>query len=350
MSLTADPSTRPGTAPAPADLSFLRTVDRTMLHRSALSEVFLTDCRQRDAESYTAGAQIPPWHVHYGDHPFAGRLVDPLLLLECCRQAETYGAHACLDVGFGTRFVLLDWSMTLTGTGLAARRGPSELAIAVTTRNHRRISGSLRSVVYDMALFAEGRRFGQVHIGVAYLADEVYREVRGRHRQGTPPTSTTLATTGGPHWWAAGSPVAPALVGRANPANVLLLDPVTAGDGLTAQIRPAVDNPSMFDHAQDHLPGMVLTDAARQAGVLAIGDLHGIAPASLAMVGMRATFSAYAELDAPTLVRARPGADLPGPDGSRGVRWDVPVAFEQGGREIAEAVLGFAVVTDGCPR
>jgi 2-oxo-3-(phosphooxy)propyl 3-oxoalkanoate synthase len=333
-----------------ADLSFLRTVDRTMLHRSALSEVFLTDCRPVDAERYVAGAQIPPWHAYYGDHPAASRLVDPMLLLECCRQAETYGGHAYFGVGFGTKFVLLDWSMTLTGAGLPARPGPAELAIEVTTRGHRRVGGTLRGVTYEMAMHAGDDAVGQVRIGVAYLADDVYRELRGRHRLGTPPTSTALATAGAPRWWAAGSAVPPALVGRTNPANVLLLDPVTADDGLTARVRPAVDNPSMFDHAQDHLPGMVMTDAARQAAVLALGDLNGIAPAHLTMVGMRASFSTYAELDAPTTVHARPGVDVPGADGSRGVAWEVPVAFAQGGREIAEAVLRFAVVSDGGSR
>lgn len=329
-----------------ADLSYLRTVDRTMLHRSALSEVFLTDCRPVDAERYVAGAQIPPWHAYYGDHPTAGRLVDPMLLLECCRQAETYGGHAYFGVGFGTKFVLLDWSMTLAGAGLATRPGPAELAIAVTTRGHRRVGGTLRGVTYEMAMYAGDDPVGQVRIGVAYLADEVYRELRGRYRRDTPPTSTALAEPGASRWWAAGSPVPPALVGRTNPANVLLLDPVTTHDGLTARVRPAVDNPSMFDHAQDHLPGMVMTDAARQAAVLVLGDLHGIAPAHLAMVGMRASFSTYAELDAPTAVHAGPGVDIPRPDGARGMAWEVPVAFAQDGREIAEAVLRFAVLTE----
>ena len=333
-----------------AELSFLRTVDRTMLHRSALSEVFLTDCRPVDAERYVAGAQLPPWHAHYGDHPTADRLVDPMLLLECCRQAETYGGHAYFGVGFGTKFVLLDWSMTLTGAGLPTRPGPAELVIEVTTRGHRRVGGTLRGVTYEMAMHAGDDAVGQVHIGVAYLAEDVYRELRGRHRIGIPPTSTVLAGRGAPRWWADRSPVPPALVGRTNPANVLLLDPVVAGDGVTAAVRPAVDNPSMFDHAQDHLPGMVMTDAARQAAVLALGDLHGLAPAHLAMVGMRASFSTYAELDAPTTVHARGGTDVPGPDGARGTAWEVPVAFLQNGREIAEALLRFTVLTDGRSR
>lgn len=75
-------------------LNFTRTVDRSLIHRWALSEVFLTDARSVDESEYLAAAQLPPWHAYYSERFSRLGAPDPLLLLECARQAETYGGHA----------------------------------------------------------------------------------------------------------------------------------------------------------------------------------------------------------------------------------------------------------------
>ncbi|MFF7261151.1 AfsA-related hotdog domain-containing protein [Streptomyces sp. NPDC008159] len=49
----------------------------------------------------------------------------------------------------------------------------------------------------------------------------------------------------------------PGRVGRRRPGNVVLPDPVTEGRRDRARLRVAGGHPSLFDHAQDHVPGMV---------------------------------------------------------------------------------------------
>lgn len=314
-------------------LTFRRSVDRALLHRSALSEVFLTDCRAVDDHSYVAAAQLPPSHAFYTDHLHRSPLVDPMLLMECARQAETYGGHAVFGVPADTSFILRDWSLRVDDPAALARpAGPGEVTMVVRTRDHRRVAGSLRGLVYEIELRLQGRAACRVHISVGYLPGETYREVRQRRRGSVPPSSTSIPPR------PAGVPVAPHLVGRRDPDNVVLLDARTEGDELTARIRPAVDNPSLFDHAQDHLPGMVMIEAARQAGLLALNDLQGLSPSRWVMTGMRAGFTAYAELDADTLVRVRPRV----PAGRTGA-WELAAEFEQGSTVIAEAVLSMAM-------
>ncbi|MFD6909770.1 AfsA-related hotdog domain-containing protein [Streptomyces sp. NPDC060077] len=96
------------------ELEFVRSVDRRLLHRRALSEVFLTDTAAVDGQRFLAGAELPSSHAYFTDHP-GHTAVDPVLLLECARQAETYGAHRHLGVDDGTTFVLQSWSMRLPG-------------------------------------------------------------------------------------------------------------------------------------------------------------------------------------------------------------------------------------------
>jgi hypothetical protein len=322
-----------GPALAQAGLTFHRSVDRVLLHRSALSEVFLTDCRAVDDHTYLAAAQVPPSHAFYTDHLHRSPLVDPMLLMECARQAETYGGHAVLGVPAGTSFILRDWSLRVDDPAALTRPpGPAEVTMVVETRDHRRVGGALRGVVYDIGLSLEGEPVGRVHISVGYLSSETYQRLRVGRRGSVPPVSTSV------HPRPAGAPVAPHLVGRRDPGNVVLMDARTAGGELTARIRPAVDNPSLFDHAQDHLPGMVMVEAARQAGLLALNDLHGLSPYRWVLTGMRAEFSSYAELDAPAFVRVRPRVPAHHTD-----RLELTAEFEQDSTVIAEAVLTMAM-------
>lgn len=325
-------STLPVACPTAAPL-FHRTVDRALVHRTALSEVFLTDCRRTGCDSYVAAALIPSSHAYYGDALGGHGLADTLLLMECARQAETCGGHLVFGVEHGRRFVLLDWSLRLTPPGMALRPGEAaELVIVVDGQHVRRTGEQVHGLVFRMALSSGGTQVGEAHIRVGYLRDEAYELVRLRHREGPPPSSPMMPPAAG------GIPVAAHLVGRTDPANVVLLDAHTGDGALTARVRPAAEHPSLFDHAQDHLPGMLLLEAGRQAGLVALHDLLGVAPTAHVLTGVEMAFRSYAELDAPVLVRVRPRA------GSASAEHLLGVEFLQNGRVAAEGSLTFAPV------
>jgi 2-oxo-3-(phosphooxy)propyl 3-oxoalkanoate synthase len=83
------------------------------------------------------------------------------------------------------------------------------------------------------------------------------------------------------------------------------------------QLRVLTSSPWLFDHPVDHIPGMLLMEAARQCGNL---SAYG-SPTQL--VRMDAEFERYLDLDAPSWVEFTPGP-LPGlPDGEREVRVNV---------------------------
>ncbi|WRZ95672.1 hypothetical protein OHB54_45785 [Streptomyces sp. NBC_01007] len=82
----------------------------------------------------------------------------------------------------------------------------------------------------------------------------------------------------------------PALVGRTRPADVVL----TATSNPTRWLlTPDLNHPILFDHHNDHLPGMVLLEGARQAATA-----H-LAPHTLIPANASTTFIRYAELDRP---------------------------------------------------
>jgi hypothetical protein len=151
--------------------------------------------------------------------------------------------------------------------------------------------------------------------------------LRSRKHNGLPPSSDDLGPT-------SGTRIDPARVGRRRATDVVLLSVAAAdsGERITARLRVPTENPSLFDHAQDHVPAMVLMEAARQLATLATHEWGGAAPDRSTLVSMRASFAAYAELTEPIELIAAPGGD-----------GRIAVAFRQAGMEIAEAEIGMAV-------
>ncbi|MCW7946257.1 gamma-butyrolactone biosynthesis protein [Streptomyces hygroscopicus] len=308
-------------------LTYERTVPRGLVHRHALSEVFLTDAARVDDSRFVAAAQLPPLHAYYTDHTNPTAL-DPLLLLECCRQAETHAVHAHFGAPSGTKFVLQEWSMRLSGGAVAEAAGrPLPVTIDAATHDAQWVAGTLRGLGYRMRVAVSGRPVAEVTMRVKYVADHVYAKLRGR-AGGTAPTSESYRRA------ATDGLVEPAQVGRRRPENVVLLDPVVTEDAVTTRLRVAGGHPSLFDHPQDHVPGMVLMEAGRQAALLSVGGSAPDRAAEWAVTGLSASFGAYAELDEPLTVRAYRSEER---DTAAGA--SVRVGFEQGGRSVAEAAF-----------
>jgi hypothetical protein len=284
--------------PGSASLEFLRTVDRSQLHRWALSEVFLTDARQVGEDEYLAAAQLPPSHAYYSEHTSRLGSPDPLLLLECCRQAETYGGHEYAGASPSSKFLLRSWSMELPGLlTVPDLERPGELRIAVRTSNRRGSPGDVRRLTFGIDMKLAKRCLGFVSMDVGYIPAEVYDTVRlqGRGRPLVPFKDLPRETT---H-------IAPHLVGRSDPSNVVLASADVGSDNASATVRIPLDNRSMFDHGQDHLPGMVLMEAARQLCLLGVSDLWGASVSRTTVAGFDFSFTRYAELDVPTKVHIR---------------------------------------------
>lgn len=311
-------------------LTFLRTVDRSLLHRAALSEVFLTDSVGLDERRYLSAAQLPSSHAYYTDH-IGHRAVDPLLLLECCRQAETFGGHAHMGIDIDRKFILQSWSMRLPGLFSAIVDGrAAELTMSVQTDRPTATDVPVRALTYDISMSAAGGHVGEVRISVGYLSSAAYGGFRARRRGSRPPLSDEVCTVP--------STVGPTFVGRSDPANVLLADVAAGPEELMAVVRPVFENCSQFDHPQDHLPGMVLTEAALQACLLAGRQWYGAGAATHSVVAFDLAFSAFAELDRATTVTVRPLGWPTGGDRR------FAVSFHQDGATIVDGEMSTAAV------
>ena len=318
--------------PPPAALTYRRTVDRTVVHRRNLAEVFLTDLQAQPDGRFSVGAQLPVAHPYYADH-VAGHRLDPLLLLECCRQAETMGAHKVLGLPLDTKFVLMHWSMDLTERAPAEplAGSPAELAIDVFPHSPSLRGTEIRGMSYDMTMRIGPQVLGSTQLTVGYLPGTLYRAMRVRQRGDQPPSSDAFQAPVGVQLFP------PYSVGRTDLRNVVVADRSDVDGELTARLLPPTTHPSMFDHALDHVPGMVLMEAARQLAIAVTDEPRGRA-ARTVLTGLSATFHHHTELDAPVELRAR-AAGVPLPIGDHEPSQPVEVTVVQDGRPTADIAV-----------
>lgn len=299
-------------------LRYASSVDRTLVHRAAVAEVFVTDGHRTGERSVRVAAQLPPNHAYFGDHLTAPSAVDPLLLLEVARQAGIYGGHL---LGIPLSSVMLISASTLDITApdmLPPAARPTDLVVDNAFEVTRLHSRRPRSGRVHQELTVDGGAVATHVLEVLVMAHEHHDIVRSAVRSGPVPTTAGLADR--PHPEA----VPPGAVGRVHPANVVLAAVRRSTEEVTALVAPRFGNRALFDHTYDHLPGAVLTEAARQLALLVAGDPRR------RVRGLAARFPRFAELDAPLTAHA-PAA--PDPEGA------VPVVLRQAGTDVATVAV-----------
>jgi hypothetical protein len=270
-------------APDPATgLSWSRTVPRELVHRSSVAEVLLTDVRADRAGRFRAAACWPRSHATF---PADGSdRHSPLLVVETLRQLGIYLPLRWYGVPPTARMLIDDlYFAVLPDLEPRAAPGGTEITCAVeVTDPRRRSGGALAALRLAVAFRAGGRLFARAGGGARFLPDERYTAVRGARLGARQPPP------------APGDRPDPALLGVARAADVL----VAHRAGVLA-VEPAdPHHPFYFDHVSDHVPGMVLLEAARQGAAQTSGG------ALLRPVSGRMAAARFTEYDPPARMDA----------------------------------------------
>lgn len=257
-------------------LSTWQTVDRRQVHKSALSEVLVTDLHELESDLYAVALQWPRWHPFYRPRP--DQQPHPLLFVESLRQAGIYLTHQSLGVPLTQQFVF---------QAIEADYAPEELqqlpreaaTIVLALRTRPKVCGGGRSgtIRLDIEAWCNAQRLATATAKYRCLSAEAYARVRAHG----------LAE--------AASVQNPAFDSASRPG------PADPDGGEQSLLQVNYGNPVFFDHPVDHLPGMLLMDAALSAAGL------GNANAWPQLRHFQMTFSRYGELRLPTLVTTRGG-------------------------------------------
>ncbi|MFF1548873.1 ScbA/BarX family gamma-butyrolactone biosynthesis protein [Streptomyces sp. NPDC058291] len=258
------------------------TVPRELVHRAAVAEVMLTGWQRLSDTHFAMTAQWPRGHSFFTTADRTHH--DPLIAAETIRQIGALLAHAEFGVPIGHQFLLEELALTVHPEEIRVGGAPAALDLDVTCTEVRKRGTRLTGMTYETKVLREGRLAASGRISFSTIAPAVYRRLRPQRV--FDPGHRALALT---------APVAPSTVGRLSPTDVVLSP---TGEPDRWHLRMDTRHPVLFDHQVDHVPGMVLLEAARQAATAVLGR------PSILPLGLDCEFLKYAELDLPCLIDA----------------------------------------------
>ena len=235
-------------------LSWSRTVAREMVHRNSPAEVLLTDIRPRGGGGFEAAASWPRSHPTFPRD--GGNLHSPLILAETLRQLGIYIPLCYFRVSAAARMIITDLFFEIDpAEEPEARFGATDITCRVDTPSVRcDQSGAVTGLRLAVDFLLNGTVFAQAGGGVRVMDEQRYATVRGTASAPSPSTPMAGLTRPSPSELAVPSRH-DVLIGRLGEAT--LLGPADPR------------HPYFFDHPTDHVPGMVLLEAVRQAAVVA---------------------------------------------------------------------------------
>ncbi len=261
------------------------------VHKTDPAEVLLTGWGRTGEDSYTVTARWPRGHGFYTP---TGGLPDPLLVAETIRQTIPLLSHCAYDAPMNHRQSWSDFGYTLDGAAyasaaeLAAEDTEDAVELRITCTDVVRRGGRLCSMTMRVDILLAGVTVGMARTTFGNHSRAIYQRLRGAYADLERSIGQALAPA---------APIAAARVGRAYLHDVVLS---ATDDPNRMRLRVDLGHPVLFDHPVDHVPGMLMLEAARQAA------LAMAYPQTMLLVGIDCQFTRYGELDAPCWLQAEP--------------------------------------------
>uniref|UniRef100_UPI003FA3AAED ScbA/BarX family gamma-butyrolactone biosynthesis protein n=1 Tax=Streptomyces luteogriseus TaxID=68233 RepID=UPI003FA3AAED len=256
-------------------------VTKELAHRTTETDVFPARWTRISDTRFRFTAHWPAAHPFFG--PVDDRHQDPMIVGETLRQASMVLAHAEFGAPADTHFVMWDLTVRVDPSALLLADAAEPVEFDVVCSEVRRRGSGLHSMRTTMEFRRAGRLVADGTGSTGCTSPRVYRRLRAG-RLNALDTPVPLAPG-----------IAPRTAGRARAEDVVLAPTDRPG---VWHLRVDTDHPVLFPRPNDHVPGMVLFEAARQAATAASG-LHPFLPAT-----MTADFTRYAELHGPCRIEA----------------------------------------------
>ncbi|PNG17060.1 ScbA protein [Streptomyces cahuitamycinicus] len=234
-------------------------------------------------------AQWPAAHPFFG--PVDDRHQDPMIVGETLRQASMVLAHAEFGAPADTHFVMWDLTVRVDPTALLLAEASEPVEFDVVCSEIRRRGRGLRSMRTTMEFRRAGRFVARGTGSTGCTSPRAYRRLRAGRLNALDTPVPLLAG------------IAPQAAGRSRAEDVVLAPADRPG---VWNLRVDTGHPVLFPRPNDHVPGMVLFEAARQAATAASG-LRPFLPGTLT-----AEFAHYAELHSPCRIETEVFDERPG--------------------------------------
>jgi 2-oxo-3-(phosphooxy)propyl 3-oxoalkanoate synthase len=304
-----------------------RTISRELVHRAAISEVFVTSLTRRRDDQFVTTAQLPRSHAFFGDHTGAlENTYDPMMVMEAARQSGMAVVHEHFDVPFTMAFLLRTFNgRAIDGRAWDVEAKPAELTMVTQVTKLTFQQELLAGMAVTVDVKRSGAPMMVVDSKFSWIPKPQWISLRHdiRAKAGLPEAVEAI-----PH----SQPVAASAVGRHLSKNVVISPPKFYGNTAKSLLVVDTGHATLFDHPVDHIPGSLQIEACRQIGVAALRSRFPDATPGLDCV--KSTFEAFLELDRPSVIIA----EIAEVTDDRAV---VSCSIRQFGRPAAQFVAGF---------
>ena len=235
---------------------------KEFVHRLAPSQVLLTDVRPTGHDAYRAVAHWPRTRTHGPcDKP------DSLMVAETLRQLGVFLPLRYYGVDPAARLVIEELSFALDPAAEPTdhQAGLEITCAAQVSRIGAAASGPPHSLALTVELRAHAQPFARADGVARVLSLNAYRAVRNRRKLVR--AQTGAAAGAGPAH--GDEPVSPERVGVFGAHDVLV---AVDGQGATRIVPTDPHHPFLHDHPSDHITGVTLISAVRQAAALRRGE------------------------------------------------------------------------------
>ncbi|MGW0455866.1 AfsA-related hotdog domain-containing protein [Gordonia sputi] len=287
MSITAEPHVRPSS--------------RTLVHRRATSDVFISDLISADDTSFITTAQLPRTHIYYNDHLGVHAEFDPYAALEAMRQATILYAHSTHNIDLESAFLFTVATLTVVArepTPLP-EVGPLEGQIIGIVKEWKIRNGQRTGYILSMTFTSKCGRIITAEFGAQWMPNSAWQKLRARQRAALGLEEEPLVTDTSSH-----ERLSPTRLSRSNHRNIVIGAPSVSDEhpGLSFPIIVDQNYAGIFDHQLDHVPAAVMFEAGRQAAIYTGEYLFHRSTNRPMVTRIEASFEAIGELEIPTSI------------------------------------------------
>ncbi|WP_329204802.1 hypothetical protein OG257_04105 [Streptomyces sp. NBC_00683] len=270
-----------------------RPAPERLVGKTDTREVLVTGWHENTTDNHTVTADWPTRHAFYTQR---SSYFSPLLFTETVRQALGLLAHTAYNIPLDYRMGWDSYSCRIAPNALRPHPAHSDVVMTIShqVRGLRRPRGPVRLLAKVDAV-RDGRHLGTAEISYTAFPPALYNRLRGEHAD----ARAAFARARRPE-----APIPAYLVNRDRPSDVVLAP--TSEDRIW-QLRTDTSHQVLFDHPHDHVPGMVLLEAAHQADLLTTNADDAL------VTGMSFDFKRYVEFARPCWIETAPL--LPDSDG-----------------------------------
>lgn len=289
-----------------------QTVPRAWVHKRSLDNVLVTEIRACGDDHFLCAGRLPTAHCFFND---AGRrpFSDILFYTELGRQASLAVSHAFLNVGLDDVFIFEGSNAAVADT---VWRSPwqSMDSVVIDIRLQdltRRKNNAVARVVTEHTMWVGSHPAFSGTGAFTIQPANVFQRLRKKHGPAAARDDSPIAA--GHHGnrgdGARGVPSRALRLSCASGGNITISTPVRGDDDHDFTASAIVDqtHPYFFDHACDHVPGMLLLEACAQLAITAYAETTGVQPFGIS--AHATNFTQFVECDAPATLTAHVNCD-----------------------------------------